>query len=220
MNVELTPLERSLVELLESRLDGQAAIPSYEEIRQALHLSSKDHVSRLINSLERKGYIRRQPGKSRSLQLLRGSDHDPIRFVRTVRIPLLALVPASFGVDTHDGFEPDAYLELTRDLIPDDKGIYALRVSGSSMVDAMINDGDIVILRHQEEAANNDLVQVWINSEQTTTLKRYSRRGDRICLKPENPRLPPRYFRADDVKIQGKVVMVIRHLERDLAAAA
>lgn len=214
----LCDLEIKLLDYLEVYLDRQHLTPSYEEIRRALRLSSKDHVSRLLDNLEEQDFIERKRGRSRSISLLRTSDGRPFHLARTVRIPLVGLAPASFGQDTLDGFDPETYIELTQDLVPDETGIYALRVSGDSMIDAHINDGDVVVLRQQEEARNGDLVQVWLHSEENATLKRYYRQGNLICLRPENPALQPRYYPEDEVRVQGKVVLVLRSLERKLAA--
>ena len=162
---------------------------------------------RFVDHLET--HIRCQRGQSQALVLLRTSDDFPFHLERTVQVPLLAIAPASFDLNPGDGFDPDSYIELTRDLIPDETGIYTLQVSGDSMVDAMINDGDVVVLRQQQEARNGDLVQVWVNSEESATLKRFYRDGNRICLKPENPMMKSRYFPSNDIQVQGKVVMVI-----------
>ncbi len=218
MYTRLNETESALVDFLEACLNTHAAVPSYEEIRCALNLSSKDHVSRLLDRLEKLGYIQREAGRSRSLHLLRTRNGAQFRLGRTVRVPLLAVAPASFDQASHDGFDPDTYIELTRDLVPDEAGIYALQVRGDSMVDAFISSGDIVVLRQQEEARNGDLVQVWVRPDESPTLKRYFHDGHRVCLKPENPTMQPRYYRPEDVQVQGRVVLVIRHMERQLAA--
>ena len=214
----LSALEIRLLDYLEDRLDQQAGVPSYEEMRRALGLTSKDHVFRLLDSLERQGFVQRVPNQRRSLHLVRSSDGRPYRHGRTVRIPLLATIPASFGREVYDGFSPESFLELTRDLVPNDDGIYALQVRGDSMVDAMINHGDIVLMRHQKEARNGDLVAVWLRKEGTSTLKRYFLEGNRVRLQPENHNMSARYLPAQDVEVQGKVVMVIRQFEGRAAA--
>lgn len=112
-------------------------------------------------------------------------------------------------------------LELTRDIIGSDnfQGVYALRVKGHSMIDALINDGDIVILRRVNTAENGDMVAVWIKSQECTTLKRYFLECDawgnptgRVKLQPENRDMEPMYVDATDCEIQGKVITVIRHV--------
>jgi len=218
MTKQLNELECRLLDYIEERLSEDADIPSYEEIRSELQLSSKDHVSRLLDTLEDKAFIQRRRGRSRSLMLIRTSDGRGYFLGRTVRIPLLAVAAASFDQDPYDGFEPESYIELTRDLVPDETGIYALQVRGDSMIDAMISDGDIVVLRQQEIAHNGDLVQVWVNSEESATLKRFYHEKGKIKLQPENPTMQPRYFPPHDIQIQGKVVLVIRQLEQQIAA--
>ncbi len=218
MSPTLTTQEQQLVMYLEHCLNHQASPPSFEEIRCALGLTSKDHVARLVDHLETKGYVRRQPNRSRSLVLERSADGQPFRLGRTVRVPLLGFGPASFDRPIFDGFGPERYLDLTRDLVPDETGVYALLARGDSLIDANIHDGDIVVLRQQEEAWNGDLVQVWVTADESVTVKRWYREGKRICLKPENTAIKPRYFREEDVRVQGKVILVIHRLERAIAA--
>lgn len=218
MSPEPTQLESRLITFIQESLEQQAGIPSFEEIRRGLNLSSKDHVSRLIDSLVDKGFLRRQPNRSRSLVLLRLSDGRPFRLAHTVFVPLLAVAPASFDRPVFDGFGPDNFLELSRDLVPDETGIYAMQVRGDSMTDAFINDGDIVVLRQQQEAHNGDLVQVWVRPDESITLKRFFRDGSRIRLQPENAEIRPRFFAPEDIRVQGKVMLVIRRIQPALAA--
>ena len=96
-------------------------------------------------------------------------------------------------------------------LLDNTDNLYALRVSGDSMIDAMVSDGDIVVLRHQTTARNGDMVAAWITGEDTTTLKYFFHEGDRIRLQPANPSMDPIYREPEVVQIQGKVEMVIRH---------
>ena len=110
------------------------------------------------------------------------------------------------------GIFGDETIELTRGIIKDTDGIYALQVKGNSMIDALIHDGDIVVMKHQQHAENGDLVAVWLRDEKETTLKRFYLEGDRVRLQPANPTMEPLYFPANNVEIQGKVVCVIRQL--------
>ncbi|NUQ36799.1 MAG: repressor LexA [Caldilineales bacterium] len=218
MTPSLSVPETKLLDTLQRRLDAQAPSPTFEELRVALRLTSKNQVSQLVAGLEQRGYIARAAGRKRTLTLLRGSDGRPYHLTRVVHVPLLGLAPASFGQDTLDGFAPDEYLALTQDLVPDETGLYALRVSGDSLSDAHINDGDLVVLRQQQEASDGDLVQVWLRREDAATVKRYFRQGKIIWLHPENRALKPRCYPEEDVRVQGKVVLVLRSLERALAA--
>ena len=99
-----------------------------------------------------------------------------------------------------DAVDPEDTIELTRDLVPTERDVYALKVQGDSMIDAFINDGDIVVMRHIETANNGDMVAAWLEDEEETTLKRFYYEGDRIYANPGN------------VKIMGRVVTVIRQL--------
>jgi repressor LexA len=90
------------------------------------------------------------------------------------------------------------------------EGLFALTVSGDSMIDAMVNDGDIVIMRQQNTAHNGDMVAVWLSPGDTTTLKYFYNEGDRVRLQPANPTMEPIYMSPEQVQVQGKVMMVLR----------
>jgi repressor LexA len=98
-------------------------------------------------------------------------------------------------------------------MVPSEKDIYALEVQGTSMIDALINDGDIVIMRHTESANNGDMVAAWLPEQEETTLKRFYYEGKQIRLQPENQTMDPIYLDPDKVEIKGRVVAVLRQLE-------
>ena len=103
------------------------------------------------------------------------------------------------------------HIELSVDLVGRSQdGLFALRVNGFSMIDALIGDGDIVVLRRQQTAENGETVAVWLRREQETTLKRFYHEGDRIRLQPANATMAPIYTTPDNVEIQGKLVTVLR----------
>jgi len=118
---------------------------------------------------------------------------------------------------TKDGtlYLGDETIELTRDFLGDPEGLYALQVQGNSMVDALVHDGDIVVMRHQQRVENGEMAAVWLKEREEVTLKRfYQEVGGRVRLQPANPTMQPIY--VDDprqVEVQGKVVMVIRQLQ-------
>ena len=103
-----------------------------------------------------------------------------------------------------------ATLTLAAGLLPDDSELYALEVRGLSMVDALIGDGDIVVIRRQDTADNGAMVVAWLKEEGETTLKLFFAEGERVRLQPANPYMQPLYFPSEDVEIQGKVVLVLR----------
>ena len=218
MEYLLNDIEEQLVDYLEMRSRRRIDEATIEEVRLGFNLGSEATTVDLLNSLVDKRVIAWQEGyhSARRLRITKSSvpDSPP----PTVSVPLLALGFCSFGQDPQDGFGPESYLELTRDLVPDERGVYALRAHGDSMKDAMINEGDIVVIRQQQEIQNGDLAQVWLRNEGSATVKRIFRKNGSVCLKPENENLEARYYDASDVKIQGKVIMVIRQLDSRLAA--
>ena len=113
--------------------------------------------------------------------------------------------------------EHDDTVSLARDMMPQGDGIYALRVKGDSMIDALVHDGDIVVLRHQKDAENGEMVAAWIVDRQETTLKRFYREKDeegkgRIRLQPANSTMLPIYVKPENLEIRGKVMVVIRRI--------
>src|ERR671920_2312241 len=110
-----------------------------------------------------------------------------------------------------EGSDVVEMLELSSELVPDHgRDLFALRVKGHSMVDALINDGDIVVLRRQETCENGETVAVWLKDERETTLKRFYLEGDRVRLQPANVTMDPIYTLADNVEVQGRLVTVLR----------
>jgi len=188
--------------------------PTIREIGQAVGISSTSVVNYNLNILEREGYILRNRDISRGIRLA----HQEPTYAAPVRIPLVGVIVASAPVPIPDSdfamLGEDEVVELTRDIISDERGLYALEVRGNSMVDALIHDGDLVIMRHQKEAQNGDLVAVWLKDEKETTLKRFYREKDRVRLQPANPTMEPIYVHPANVEVQGKVVLVIRRLDR------
>lgn len=105
---------------------------------------------------------------------------------------------------------PDIF-DITRTVVRETPGVYALRVKGNAMIDALVNDGDIVLLRRTASVENGDMAAVWIKSQEITTLKRFFDEGWRVRLQPENRDLPCLYVDPADVAVQGKLIAVIRH---------
>ena len=132
------------------------------------------------------------------------------------QVPVLGRIAAGTPIPVPEAeFSPFGYeksVDLTRDIVKDVKGIYALEVQGDSMIDALINDGDIVLMRHQERVENGELAAVWLHDQEETTLKRFYLEGGRVRLQPANPTMQAMYFPAENVQVMGKVVCVIRQM--------
>lgn len=193
--------------------------PTIREIGKAVGISSTSVVNYNLNILEKAGLLTREKEVSRGLKLTNGKGKADPRFVQ---VPMLGRIVAGKPIEIPEAgtsaFEADhESVMLTRDLLPDaDEGnLYALHVKGDSMIDASIHDGDIVVMRHQETAQNGDLVAAWLKREHQTTLKRfYHEPKGKIRLQPANPSFKPIVVPSDNIAIQGKVVLVIRQLEK------
>ena len=207
----LTDLERQALDFTTRRLRQHHVCPSNDEIARGAGLTSKGcSVNKVLKSLEEKGFIEREPGKARSLRVLCTSDGWPFHLGQTVPVPMRGIIAAGYPINPHDGLVD--VLELTTDLVGDPTNVYALRVSGDSMIEDAVFDGDLVILRHQNTADNGDMVAAWLVDAGETTLKRYYREGRNIRLKAANPRYPDRVEDESQVMVQGKVVTIIRRL--------
>ena len=213
--------ERRVVAFLERYWLKFGYAPSYEEIRQGGHLSSKDQVFHILQRLEGKGYINRKPGMARSIKLLRtvtGEVLEPwdMGKSRFVHVPLLGKIacgepihwPAS-GSDPYD----HEIIELTGSLVGNRQQAYALKVEGDSMIEAMISDGDTVVLEpYSGLPANGDIVAVWLPGNEETTLKKFYREGDMARLQPCNSQMAPIFMPLSAVQVQGRLIAVIRQL--------
>jgi len=189
--------------------------PTIREIGEAVGTSSTSVVSYNLGVLQREGYIMRDRTVSRGIRLVEELASVETRPDNVVRVPLLGRIAAGAPIPVPDSdfsLYSGETIELTRDIIKDEEGVYALEVKGNSMIDALINDGDIVIMKHQQEARNGDLVAVWLKDKGETTLKRFYLEGERVRLQPANPTMDPIYVHPANVEIQGKVIVVIRRL--------
>jgi len=195
--------------------------PTIREIGKAVKISSTSVVNYNLTKLTEKGYLDRDAEVSRGIRLtdkglaLFEAVSDAIE--NFFRIPLVGDIVASEPVEVgHENFGvygSDEAIELSRNMLGDKNGddLFALRVRGDSMIDAMVNDGDIVVMRQQQTARNGDMVAVWLTPSDTTTLKYFYSEGDRIRLQPANPTMDPIYVNPAEVKVQGKVMMVLRY---------
>ncbi len=221
----LTDRRQAILQFIYEYIQENARPPTVREIQKGLDFSSTAVVNHHLNKLEQGGYITRESRASRGLRLTaRALDwlaeagvSRPVAWAagtEVVRIPIAGYIVAGAPVAAYPTTDEDVdTLELTRDLVPDTRGVYALRVRGDSMVDASVHDGDLVILRQQEDANNGDMVAVWLEDEGETTLKYFYREGkDKVRLQPANPAYEPIIKPADVVRIQGKVIAIIRRL--------
>ncbi len=187
--------------------------PTVRDILSGCAISSTSVVDYNLAILEREGYIRRHPGISRGIEII-GLSSGP---GNNLKIPVIGQIAAGAPIpvptpDTWDVTASAETLEVTEDLTRGREGIYALRVKGSSMIDSLINDGDVVLMQHVNVVENGETAAVWLKSEKEVTLKKVYREEKRIRLQPSNSEMEPIYVEPDNVEIQGRVIAVIRQL--------
>jgi len=208
----LSPKQERILDFLRRFLDDKDYPPTVREIVKGCGISSTSVVDYNLNILEREGYIRRGREISRGIELVDSNRR------RLVRVPVIGRIAAGEPIpvpsaETWDNIASAETIDLTEGLTRGKREVYALRVKGTSMVDALINDGDIVLMEYTNTAENGELVAVWLKGEKEATLKRFYRERDRIRLQPANIAMEPVYAEPENVEIQGKVIAVIRQPE-------
>lgn len=208
---DLSSKQRRLLSFIRQFLEEWGYPPTIRDMVRGCAISSTSVVDYNLNILEREGHIRRDAEVSRGIELL-GRPRSGFS------VPLVGVIAAGepIPVPSPDAWTTDSLetLELPREMAGHRGDVYALRVKGDSMIDALIGDGDVVLMQATRTAENGQMVAAWLKREKEVTLKRFYREGRRIRLQPANERLAPLYVEADNVEIQGRVVGVIRFLDR------
>lgn len=204
----LSPKRKKILSYIADYIQHNGYSPSVRDIAKGCAISSSSIVQYHLNVLQREGIICRGSDVSRSISL---TDRQ---FSYTGNVPLLGAIAAGspIPVPAADSWnvEPVDTIDFPPSLINGMNDIYALRVKGTSMIDALIDDGDIVLMQSVHTAEEGDMVAVWLKNEQQVTLKRFFREGDKIRLTPANSQMQPIYTAPENVEIQGKVVGVLR----------
>jgi repressor LexA len=238
----LTDRQHKILEVLDDYYKENGYPPSIREICKEANISSTSVTNYYLTQLEEMGYIERDGHVSRGIRLVKPLDDlgeavtaplkQAAKAVRQVaedflRLPLMgrivASAPAPVPSSDFNYFDAESFVDVARSMLPSREkgdGLYALEVQGDSMIDAMINDGDIVIMKPVEQARNGELVAIWLRDRDETTLKYFFRENGRVRLQPANPTMKPIYI--DDpriVQVQGKVVMVVRKVKDTPLAA-
>jgi repressor LexA len=219
----LSKRQEAILNFIQRFTQDKGFPPAIREIGQAVGISSTSVVNYNLTKLEQRGYLQRAREVSRGLRLSRpvqsAGRNNKGTPSHLLRVPLLGTIAAGFPIDVPDTaagvgvFGAEDAVELSRDLlqVADEAGVFALKVKGDSMIDALINDGDIVVMRQADTARNGEMVAVWIKDRGETTLKRFYLEGRRVRLQPANPTMGPIFVESANVQVQGKVLMVLRH---------
>lgn len=200
-----------VLDYITSYINENSVPPTIREIQAGAKISSTSMVSYYLKDLEKANLLDRYKRRSRGVVI-----NDPHRVMARdmVSIPLVGVITCGSGpVPTPDAdalSSADDRVQIARSLVRDGDDLFALVASGDSMIDALINDGDIVIMKRESDVKNGELAAVFLTDKNESTLKRVFKEGKRLRLKPENPTLKPFYVDARHAQIQGRVVCVIR----------
>ncbi len=209
----LSTKQQSIIDFIRRFWADRGYPPAIRDIVAGCRISSTSVVDYNLKVLEREGYIRRHPEVSRGIKLL---DRSPL-LQSQAQVPIIGQIAAGEPIpvpapDTWDVNASSETLEVTKDLTQGKEGVYALKVRGSSMVDALINDGDIVLMQYANVVENGEMAAIWLKAEKEATLKKVYAEPGRIRLQPANSQMQPIYAEPDNVEIQGRVIAVIRQL--------
>ena len=200
-----------ILEFIRQFLTEKGYAPTVRDIVRGCHMSTTSVVQHHLNKLEEEGYIQRDPTVFRSIRL-----RDNVRLER--QAPLLGTIAAGspIPVPAADNWTtvPHGSVKLPPALFKSNKTIFALKIKGNSMIDALIEDGDIVLMEPVTSVNNGDMVAVWLKDRQEVTLKKLYRERGLICLKPANQTMRPIYTDPENIELQGRVVGVIRDYSR------
>ncbi len=208
---DLSAKQTRIIEFIRRFRSERHYPPTVRDILIGCNISSTSVVDYNLDILEHLGVIRRHSGVSRGIELLDDSDDGG------TKVPLIGTIAAGAPIpvpsaETWDTVSTADTVEVPQDLVAGKKDVYALKVKGSSMVDALINDGDIVLLQSANDVEDGGTAAVWLKAEKEATLKKVYREKDRVRLQPANTTMKPIYAPADNVEIQGRLIGVIRKL--------
>lgn len=210
----LSGRQEKILSYIEEFLQKNGYPPAIRDIQNDLGISSTSVVAYNLRILQEKGKISRDEKVSRGITL--PNTLPLVSSMPSYQVPLLGVITAGSPLPDPEQVDPQSaeMVEVPPDLAGSDKlkGIYALRVRGLSMIDALIDDGDIVLLRYQPDAENGQMVAARLLDENSVTLKKFYRENGRIRLQPANTTMDPIYTTPDNIQIQGRVVGVIRSM--------
>jgi repressor LexA len=206
---ELSAKQRRILAFIQGFIGEHDYPPSIRQIQEACDISSTSVVDYNLRILEKEGYIRRDREVSRAIELLEPGGRRP----RVVAVPIIGTIAAGQPIPVPDqARDPEDTLEVPPDMVGGRENVYALRVKGNSMIDALVMDGDIVIMESAAAARDGDMVAAWLKREGEATLKRIYREGTNVRLQPANEAMEPIRTEADNVEVQGRVIGSIRPL--------
>jgi repressor LexA len=203
--MHISAKQKEMLAFIETYVGQNGYPPTHEEIRVGLNISTKSLVNYHLEALEHAALLSRSPNTPRGIRL---RDENT-----TFHVPLVRGGLAEAPRPTLETDREQAVIQLTYDIVPNSQDLFALKVHGNAMIDALVDDGDIVIIQRQNRANNGDFIAVRLVEQQQTTLKRYYRENGHVRLQPANPLLEPLILKPEAIEIEGKVMAVIRQVD-------
>jgi repressor LexA len=209
---KLPARRQRILDFIHEFIQDNGIPPTVRDIQKACDISSTSVVDYNLRLLDRDGYLSRRPDVARGIELL---DEEGQPVSSTPRVPIVGKIAAGLPIpvfsteETASGSDLDA-IEISPELPRRYGKLYGLAVEGTSMIDALIDDGDVVIIRPTDNASNGDMVVAWLKEEEEATLKKFYLEGDTVRLQPANSQMDPIYCDASNVEVRGRVVSVIR----------
>jgi repressor LexA len=204
--------QEKILEFIRRFLSENSYPPTIRDIVRGVGISSTSVADYNLEILQKEGYLRRHHEVSRGIELLDGKSGNS-----GVLVPIIGQIAAGEPIpvpaaDAWNNVSSADTLEVSNELIGKRENVYALKVKGLSMIDALIDDGDTVLLQQTSTVENGEMAAVWLKSEKTATLKKVYANPNRVRLQPANSQMQPILVNPDNIEIQGKVIAVIRRL--------
>jgi len=212
MKRKLSNRQEGILEFIRGFIDDHQFPPTVRDIQAGCSISSTSVVDYNLHILQREKYLNRLPEVSRGLELLEGGLRATRR--NMVDVPIVGSIAAGEPLPTPDSVTMDTEgldsIDVSASLIKGKSNVFALRVKGTSMIDALVADGDLVLLEPTDQAENGEMVAAWLKNENEATLKKFYMEGNTVRLQPANDAMDPIVVPAENVAVRGRVVGVIR----------
>ena len=193
--------------------------PTIRDIAHNCDISSTSVVDYNLRKLEREGYISRTADVSRGIRLIKNPD-KPIEIEQIIKVPIVGNIAAGepLNIETQTSYSDD--IDVPSFLVNDKSNVFAAKVKGEAMIDALVADGDLVIMEPTDNPNNGDMVAAFLEDNNEVTLKHFYLQNGIVTLKPANPAMTPITVAAEKVAVRGKVVGVIRNMSNNLKSTA
>ena len=211
----LSSRQKDILNYIEEFMNRRGFPPAIRQIQETLGISSTSVVAYNLKALEGKGLLKREGKVSRGITIPQAAPAHLSR-QNPMQVPILGVITAGQPLPNPEEIDAGSAetVDVPSEIAPPEKlqDVYALKVRGHSMIDALIDDGDIVLIRYQETAENGQMVAARIEDDNAVTLKKFYKEGGRVRLQPANVTMDPIYVDAANVRIQGRVVGVLRQM--------